>query len=71
MITKTVFINKETVLAACQSLPSAQSATRNVMEVDVLAADGRRATVEFYRYFVTNEDGNTAWQWEATTCWQA
>ncbi len=65
-----VFINKETVMAACQSLPPALSARRDVMEVDVTAADGRAATIEFYRYFLTDEAGNTAWRWEATTCWE-
>ena len=64
------FINKETVMAACQTLPPAFSAPRDVMEVDVTAVDGRAATIEFSRYFLTDEAGNTEWRWEATTCWE-
>jgi hypothetical protein len=65
-----VFITKETVLAACKSLPPALSSQRDVMEVDVTAVDGRAATIEFIRYYLTDEAGNTAWRWEATTCWE-
>ena len=57
-----LFITKETVLAACKSLPPALSAQQDVMEVDVIAVDGRAATVEFIRYYLTDEAGNTAWR---------
>jgi hypothetical protein len=62
-------ISSEIVAGARMSLPPAHSTTYNVMDIEVLAADGQPAVIEFERIPVRHEDGGVEWSWEAMTCW--
>lgn len=65
-----VVITTETVSSARQSLPPAASAVYNVMDIEVIAADGQPAMIEFERILIRHEDGSEdCWSWEAMTCW--
>jgi hypothetical protein len=65
-----VFITSDTVAKARNTLPLAHLSLRDVIDVQVIAADGNPAMIEFERVQVQAGDGKTAWSWEAMTCWQ-
>jgi hypothetical protein len=66
-----VVISREIVASARMSLPPAHSASYNVMDIEVMSADGQPAVIEFERIPVRHEDGDIEWSWEAMTCWAA
>lgn len=66
-----VFITSETVSSARMTLPLAHLASNDVMEVEVISRDGSPAMIEFERIRTFDENGQSCWSWEATTCWSA
>jgi len=63
-------ISRDTVFAARSSLPGASDAAPVVMQVEVMADDGRMAAIEFQRLQLLDDAGNALWSWEAMTCWE-
>jgi hypothetical protein len=66
-----VFISSETVANARNALPPAHLSSNDVIEIQVIAQDGKPAMIEFERIRSRAGDGKTVWSWEAMTCWQA
>jgi hypothetical protein len=64
-----VQITIDIVSRARQSLPAANASNYDVMDIEVLASDGRPAMIEFERVLIRREDGECEWRWEAITCW--
>ena len=65
-----IFITRETVASARNTLPPAHLSSKDVMEVKVTAEDGEQAIVEFERIHAVAGDGKPIWSWEAMTCWK-
>ena len=63
-----VFITKDTVDDARMTLPLAQLVSYEVMQVEVMSANGSPAMIEFERIRTFDESGQCCWTWKATTC---